>query len=55
MTIAAYEANFHALYKFFTQFLDIEKEHIHLFEKCFNANLQVLVVKMISLSKKVMR
>lgn len=50
ITIAAYEAKFHALYRNVTQLVTLEEERIRSF-KGLNAELQVLSVYMIVTSK----
>ena len=48
MTVAAYEAKFHALSRYATQLVTTEEERIRLFIRGLNSELQVLSVHMTS-------
>ncbi|KAH0665419.1 hypothetical protein KY285_026625 [Solanum tuberosum] len=51
MSVAAYEAKFHALSRYATQLVTTEEERIRLFIKGLNSELQVLSIHMTSVGK----
>ena len=55
MSVAAYEAKFHALSRYVTLLVTIKKERIHLFIRGLSYELQVLSVHMTSIRRTLMR